>query len=167
LAESLRYRGLLRNLLARDLSVRYKNSILGFLWTLLNPLLLMLVFSIVFQVLLPSDIPHFPVFILIGILAWNFCVGSVMASIHSVTGNGDLVRKVYFPREVLPIAAVLSCLVHFMLALVLVFALMPFAGLPLTPLVIWLPITLAFQTVFLLGLGLLLASINVFFRDTE
>jgi lipopolysaccharide transport system permease protein len=167
LAESLRYRGLLRNLLARDLSVRYKNSILGFVWTLLNPLLLMVVFSIVFQVLLPSDIPNFPVFVLIGILAWNFCVGSVMAGIHSVTGNGDLVRKVYFPREVLPIAAVLSCLVHFGLALTLVFVLMPFAGIPLTPLVLWLPITIAFQTVFLVGLGLFLAAINVYFRDTE
>src|SRR5439155_23091194 len=90
LSESFRYRGLLRNLLARDLSVRYKNSVLGFVWTLLNPLLLMVVFTIVFQVLIPppTDIPHFPVFILIGILAWNFCAGSVMACAHSVVGNG-------------------------------------------------------------------------------
>ncbi len=166
-SESFRYRGLLRNLLARDLSVRYKNSLLGFLWTLLNPILLMIVFTIVFQILLPSPIPNFPIFILIGILAWNFCVGSVMAAIHSITGNGDLVRKVYFPREVLPISAVLACLVHFTLALSLVFILMPFAGIPLTPLVLWLPITVVFQTVFLVGLGLFLAGINVFFRDTE
>jgi lipopolysaccharide transport system permease protein len=167
LSESLRYRGLLRNLLARDLSVRYKNSILGFVWTLLNPLLLMAVFSVVFTILLPGGIPNFPIFILIGILSWNFCVGSVMACIHSVTGNGDLVRKVYFPREVLPISAVLSCLVNCVLAFSLVFVMMPFAGLPITPLVIWLPITMFFQTLFLIGLGLLLSAINVFFRDTE
>jgi len=169
LAESFRYRGLLRNLLARDLSVRYKSSVLGFLWTLLNPLLLMIVFTIVFQVLIPppTDVPHFPIFILIGILAWNFCAGSVMACAHSVVGNGDLVRKVYFPREMLPLAAVLASLVHFVLALTLVFILGPLSGIPLTPLALWLPVILVFQTAFLAGLGLLIAAVNVFFRDTE
>src|SRR3954451_18760787 len=103
LRESYEYRGLLRNLLARDLSVRYKSSVLGFLWTLLNPLLLMLVFTIVFQILQPVDVEHFPVFIFIGILAWNFCVGGLTACINSVVGNGNLVRKVYFPREMLPL----------------------------------------------------------------
>jgi len=165
--ETFRYRGLLRNLLARDLSVRYKSSILGFLWTLLNPLLLMLVFTIVFQVLIPTDIPYFPIFILIGILAWNFCAGAAMACTHSIVGNADLVRKVYFPREMLPLSSVLASLVHFTLALTLVFVLAPLAGLPLTPLAFWLPVVVAFQTVFLAGLGLILAAINVFFRDTD
>jgi ABC-type polysaccharide/polyol phosphate export permease len=166
-AESLEYRGLLRNLLARDLSVRYKNSVLGFVWTLLNPLLLMVAFTVVFQVLLPTPIPHFGVFILIGILAWNFCVGSVMGCIHSLVGNADLVRKVYFPREMLPLSVVLASLVHFALALSLVFAMLPISGLSLTPLVLWLPVTVAFQAVFLAGIGLTLAAINVFLRDTE
>lgn len=167
LAESFRYRGLLRNLLARDLAVRYKNSVLGFLWTLLNPLLQVLVFTVVFQVLLPTPIPHFPVFILIGILAWNFCLSSVMASIHSVVGNADLVRKVYFPREMLPLSGVLASLVHFVLALSLIFAFVPLSGLPITPLAAWVPITLVFQTAFVAGLGLLLSAVSVFFRDTE
>jgi ABC-type polysaccharide/polyol phosphate export permease len=166
-AESLRYRGLLRNLLARDLTVRYKNSMLGFFWTLLNPLLQMVVFTIVFQVLLPTQIPYFPVFILIGILAWNYCAGSLIACVHSVVGNVDLVRKVYFPRDVLPLSAVLSSLVHFLLAFLLVFFMLPLAGLPVTWLVLWLPITILFQTVFLAGLGLFLSAVNVFFRDTE
>jgi len=167
IAETFRYRGLLRNLLARDLSVRYKNSVLGFLWTLLNPLLLMLVFTVVFQVLIPTEIPYFPVFILIGILAWNFCAGAAMACTHSVVGNADLVRKVYFPREMLPLSAVLASLVHFSLALTLVFVLAPLSGIPLTPLALWLPIVVLFQTIFLSGLGLFLAAVNVFFRDTE
>ena len=166
-AESLRYRGLLRNLLARDLSVRYKNSVLGFLWTLLNPLLQMLVFTVVFQILLPTPIPYFPVFILIGILAWNYCAGALIACIHSVVGNVDLVRKVYFPRDVLPLSAVLASLVHFVLALSLVFVMLPIAGLPITWLVLWIPILIVFQTMFLAGLGLLVSAINVFFRDTE
>ena len=167
LGETLRYRGLLRNLLARDLSVRYRSSVLGFLWTLLNPLLLMIVFTIVFQVLIPNDIPFFPIFILIGILAWNFCAGALMACTRSIVGNADLVRKVYFPREMLPLSAVLASLVHFTLALTLVFVLAPLSGIPLTPLALWLPIVVAFQTVFLSGLGLILAAVNVFFRDTE
>jgi lipopolysaccharide transport system permease protein len=165
--ETFRYRGLLRNLLARDLSVRYRSSVLGFLWTLLNPLLLMLVFTIVVQVLIPTDIPHFPIFILIGILAWNFCAGAVMASTHSIVGNGDLVRKVYFPREMLPLSSVLASLVHFTLALTLVFVLAPLSGIPLSPLALWLPLVVGFQTVFLAGLGLIVAAVNVFFRDTE
>lgn len=167
IAETFRYRGLLRNLLARDLSVRYKSSVLGFLWTLLNPLLLMLVFTVVFQVLIPTEIPYFPVFILIGILAWNFCAGAAMACTHSVVGNADLVRKVYFPREMLPLSAVLASLVHFTLALTLVFVLAPLSGIPLTPLALWLPIVVLFQTIFLSGLGMFLAAVNVFFRDTE
>jgi ABC-type polysaccharide/polyol phosphate export permease len=167
IAESLRYRGLLRTLVERDLAVRYKNSVLGFLWTLLNPLLLMLVFTLVFQVLLPTSIPHFPVFILIGLLAWNFCTGAVIASIHSVVGNAQLIQKVYFPREVLPLSAVLASLVHFLLALTLVLVAIPLSGIPLSPLIIWLPITIAFQTIFLAGVGLILAATNVFFRDTE
>lgn len=167
LAESFRYRGLLRNLLARDLAVRYKNSVLGFTWSLLHPLLLMLVFTIVFKVLLPTDTPYFAVFVLIGILAWNFCVGGIVASIHSVVGNADLVRKVYFPREMLPLSAVLACLVHFLLALSLVFVALLLSGIPLTPLVLWMPVAIAFQTAFVAGLGLVLAALNVFFRDTE
>lgn len=166
-AETLRYRGLLLNLVARDLAIRYKNSVLGFLWTLLNPLLLMLVFSLVFQVLLPSSIPHFPVFILVGLLAWNFCTGSVVAAIHSVVGNAHLIQKVYFPREVLPLAAVLASLVHFLLALPLVLVAAPLSGIPPSPLLLWLPIIIGFQTIFLAGLGLILAAVNVFFRDTE
>src|SRR4030095_3169680 len=90
-----------------------------------------------------------------------------MGSIRRIVGSADLVRKVYFPRDMLPLSAVLASLVHFVLALSLVFVMLPLAGLPVTWLVLWLPFLVAFQTVFLAGLGLLLASVNVFFRDTE
>ena len=167
----------MRNLLARDLAVRYKSSVLGFVWTLLNPLLQMLVLTVVFQVLLPTPIPYFPLFILTGILAWNFCTAALSGATQSIVGNVDLVRKVYFPRDMLTLSTVLASLVHFILALGLVFLFLPFVGehgltlagtdLSITWLVLWLPIIVVFQALFLAGLGLFLAAINVFFRDTQ
>src|SRR5437868_5420078 len=106
----------------------------------------MVVFTVVFKILQPVDVDNFPVLIFIGILAWNFCVGGLTACIHSIVGNGNLVRKVYFPREMLPLSSVLASLVHFSLALCLVFVMLPLSGLPYSPLVIWLPVIMFFQT---------------------
>lgn len=117
------YRELLKNLVARDLKLRYRNSVLGFAWCLLNPLLMMTVFTIVFTVLLTSNtIDKFPVFILCGILAWNLHTTALTGAMNSVVGQAALVQKVYFPREVLPISAVLSNTVNFLLSLVVLFA---------------------------------------------
>ena len=113
LREVAAYRELLRNLVVRDLKVRYRNSFFGFLWALGNPLLMMGVFTIVFTVLWPQDVQKFPVFILVGLLPWNFFSSSLMGSISSITGNAHLITKVYFPREILPAAWVMSNLVNF------------------------------------------------------
>ena len=129
IVEVLRYRELLRNLVARDLKVRYRNSVLGFVWCLLNPLLMMAVFTFVFTVLMKSGVPNYPVFILVGILAWNFHSTAVTGAINSIVGNSALVMKVYFPREILPISAVLSNAVNFVLALVALFAMIDAIGL--------------------------------------
>src|SRR3972149_7301945 len=113
-AELLKYRELIRNLVIRDLKLRYRSSVMGFLWCLVNPLLMMVVFTVVFTVLLRNNtIENFPVFILIGILAWNLHSTAVMGGIASVVNNASLVQKVYFPREVLPISVVLSTTVNF------------------------------------------------------
>lgn len=171
IAESLRdivrYREFIRNLVLRDLKVRYRNSFLGFIWSLLNPLLMMSVYTVVFSVLLRNDIPNFPLFVLVGLLPWNFAVASVMGSVTSVVGNSHLIKKVYFPREVLPLALVLSNLVNFALALPVLFLLMAITRTQVTSGILLLPVIMFIQTLFLLGLGFFLASINVFFRDTE
>jgi lipopolysaccharide transport system permease protein len=103
-AELWRYRELVRNLIARDLKVRYKNSMLGMVWSWVNPLLMMMVFTVVFTVInrAPPDIPHYPVFVLSGILPWNFFSASVVGATASIVGSGYLIKKVYLPREVLP-----------------------------------------------------------------
>lgn len=166
-AEVLRYRELVRNFVRRDLKARYKNSVLGFLWCLLNPLLMMLVFTVVFKILMPNDIPNFPVFVLIGLLPWSWCVSSVMGGIYSIVGNPHLIKKVYFPRELLPLSVVLSNMVNFLLALGPLFLLLWAFRVPLASAWVLLPLIIFMQLLFLAGLALFLSCLNVFFRDTE
>lgn len=168
LAELWRYRELLRNLVIRDLKVRYRNSALGILWSLGNPLLMMVVFTAVFTVMTPAHkIEKFPVFVLCGLLPWNLFSASVTGGIHSIVGGAPLVRKVYFPREVLPISVVLSNLVNFLVALPVLFAFMLLFRLPLTPWALFLPLVIVVQVVFTIGVGLTLSTVNVFYRDTQ
>jgi ABC-type polysaccharide/polyol phosphate export permease len=141
--------------------------VLGFAWSLLNPLGMMIVFSLVFGVLWPNrQIEKYPLFLLCGLLPWNFFSDSVTTSIHSVVGNANLVKKVYFPREVLPIASVLAQLINFLLAFLLLFlALIVFRG-RFSPWLWTLPLVILIQTSFSLGMALILSTLNVFYRDT-
>jgi lipopolysaccharide transport system permease protein len=168
LRELWRYRDLLYNLVLRDLKVRYKNSVLGILWSLLNPLLMMVVFTLVFNVLSgSSDIQPYPAFILSGVLVWNLFAASVTSAIGSIVGNAHLIKKVYFPREVLPMAAVLGNVVNFSLALPVYFLLATLLGLPPTEKILLLPAVLLVQVLFTLGISFILATLNVFYRDTQ
>ncbi len=167
LIELGQYLELIRNLVARDLKVRYRDSVLGFLWCLLNPLMMMVVFTIVFTILMRSGIPNFPVFILVGILAWNLHATAVTGAIDSVIGNATLVMKVYFPREVLPISIVLSNTVNYLLALIVLFAMIAIYGIPLSTTLLLLPVILIVQVVFALGLALFLSGLAVTFRDVK
>ncbi|MHB9032271.1 MAG: ABC transporter permease, partial [Anaerolineae bacterium] len=167
LRELRSYRELLYNLVVRDLKVRYKNSVLGFLWSLLNPLLLMLVFTTVFTVMLPNlSVPKFPVFVLCALLPWNFFNTSVIGSINSIAGNGHLIKKVFFPREILPLSVVLSNFCNFVLALPVLILFLILFKVPITIWLIWLPIIMAIQIIFTTGISLIVSTINVFYRDT-
>lgn len=164
--ELWRYRDLIRNLVVRDLKARYKNSVLGFLWSLLNPLGMMFVFMFVFTVMIPSQVDRFPIFLLCGLLPWNFFSAGVMVGITSITGNANLVKKVYFPREVLTISSVLANLVNFLLGLVVLFAVLLISRSPLSPWLWLLPVVILIQTCFVLGVAFVLSTLNVFYRDT-
>jgi lipopolysaccharide transport system permease protein len=161
------YREAIRNFVIRDLKVRYSNSALGFVWSFLNPLLLMMVFWVVFGVLAGQGIERFPVYLLAGLLPWNFFSGSLMFSTTSVTGNGTLINRVYFPREILPISSTLSNGVHFLLALIPFFIILLAYRSPLSFSILWLPVVLAIQTLFTLGMAFFLSSTNVFLRDMQ
>jgi ABC-2 type transport system permease protein len=163
-----RYRELLLNLVRKELKVRYKNSTLGFLWSMLNPAMYLVVFYVVFQLVLKAQIPYFPVFLLSGLLAWNLFSSSLAGATGSITGNASLVNKVWFPREILPLASIGANFVHFMLqGVVLVAALLVFRfdvdwG------YLWLVVP-AMVTLLLLtaAFAIFLAAANVYARDTQ
>jgi lipopolysaccharide transport system permease protein len=167
LGELYRYRELIRNLVASELKARYKNSALGFVWSLLNPLAMMLVFTVVFSVLAPNQqIDKYPLFVLCGLLPWYFFSDSLMSSINSVVANANLIKKVYFPREVLPIASVLAQLVNFLLAFLILFVALVIFRARFSPWLWTLPIVILIQTCLTVGIALMLSTLNVFYRDT-
>jgi ABC-2 type transport system permease protein len=163
-----RYRELLVGLVRKELKVKYKNSVLGALWSMLNPLLYLVVFYVVFQLFLKSGIPKFPIFLLSGLLVWNFFSTSLMGATVSVVSNGALLKKVSFPREVLPLAPIGAGLVHFFLqALVLALALTAFRYEPALKYSLLIIPALVVLVVFTAALGILLAALNVQFRDMQ
>jgi lipopolysaccharide transport system permease protein len=168
LRELWQYRELARNLVVRDLKARYKNSILGVAWSWLSPLMMMIVYTIFFTIFWGNrDIEHYPVFLLCGMLPWGFFTESVLQATGSIVGNAHLIKKVYFPRAVLPISIVLSSLVNFLIALPIFFILVMISGASLSWWALLLPITLLIQIAFILGLAFLLATLNVLYRDTQ
>ena len=163
-----RYRELLVNLVRKDLKVRYKSSVLGFLWTLLNPAMLLIVYYFVFSVLLGSGIPRFPIYLLSGLLVWNLFNVGLIAGTGSVVGSAGIVNKVWFPREVLPLSAIGAALVHFFLqGIVMIATLLVFRHPVSWAYVPLLPVGLIALLIFLAALALLGAAINVYLRDMQ
>jgi ABC-2 type transport system permease protein len=163
-----RYRELLVGLVRKELKVKYKNSALGAFWSMLNPLLYLVVFYVVFQIFLKSGIPKFAIFLLAGLLVWNFFSTSLMGATVSVVSNGALLKKVSFPREVLPLAPIGAGLVHFFLqAVVLGLALVAFRYEPSPKYALLLPPALVVLVIFTAALGILFSALNVSLRDMQ
>lgn len=166
LDELFRFRWLLYNLTKSNLKVRYRNSLLGVLWSLLNPLLMMLVFSLIFGKFMPrEDIRDFAIFFLVGLLPWQFFTGGLMSSTVSSTDNSNMIKKIYFPRVLLPASAMLTALVNFSLSLIVLVIFLYIAGIGLTVYALWVPLILITQMILILGLGMFLSALNVFYRD--
>ncbi len=162
------YRELLGNLVRSDLKGRYKDSLLGFLWTLLNPLLYLAVFTLVFTGFLRNTVPLYGIYLLSGLLAWNLFAQGLASATTSIVANGPLVQKVWFPREILPLAAVGAAFVNFLFQLiVLVTGLIVFRRSPDWGW-LWLSIPAIANVVLMLtAFGLLLSALNVYFRDVQ
>ncbi|WCO65819.1 ABC transporter permease [Iamia majanohamensis] len=168
LANVWRYRELLGNLTRKELKVKYKNSVLGFVWTLLNPALYLVVFSVVFAEVLRVQVPYYAIFFLSGLLVWNFFSTSLGAGTGSITMNAQLVQKVWFPREILPLASIGAAIVHFFLqATVLIAALALFRRAPSLDYLPALPLAVVVLLLLASALAIALSAINVYLRDTE
>ena len=161
------YRDLIVYLVARDLKVRYRRSFLGIVWTMLQPLLTMGVLYLVFSSFFHStfDLYGYQVYVLAGILFWNFFSQSIVASMNSLRGNAAILRKLPVPTAVFPTATVISGLVNLLLALVPLVIIMFFSGHPLTPALFFLPVAILLAGIFTLGAGLALSPLSVFFSD--
>ena len=168
-ADLLRYRELFGNLFRRDLQVKYRGSVLGVAWSLANPLLLMAIYLLVFSLLwrVVPDIDHYGLYLLSGLAAWVFLAGALQASARSMVDAADLIKKVRFPRQLVPLSMVATQLVTFGVMLVGVMV-ASFVWLPRTRDTVWLALPLGAVFVCLVaGLALAIASANVVFRDVE
>ena len=160
-------RDLLRELVARDMKLRYKRSALGIVWSLLNPLMQLLIFYFVFAVLLPLNIPHYVSFLFTGVLAWNWFHSSLLFATSAIVDSRDLVRRPGFPTAILPTVTVTSHLVHFLIALpILLICLILDVG-QITGALAALPLVIALQFILTLSLAYLVATSHVRFRDTQ
>src|SRR5579859_1014352 len=166
LREMLAFREVLEELLKRDLKVRYKRSVLGILWPMLNPLLMMVITTIVFSSLFRGSIVNFPIYMLSGYVVWAFFSQATISASSSILDTSGLSRKIYVPAALFPLAAVLGALINLLLSLVPLGLLVVITGGAFSWALLFLPISLAIMTVFAYGLGLILAASSVFFRDT-
>ena len=164
-----RYRGLIQTLVVRELKARYRGSVLGFFWSFINPLLLLLIYSFVFKVVMPNRDPlaqPYALFMFCGILPWTWFSASLSEASNSLIANGNLIKKVLFPAEVLPIVSVLANMVHFFLGLPILVGFLIWYGKPIDPAGLrWFPVAVLVQLVFTTALALFLAALTVHFRD--
>lgn len=162
-----RYKYLIKQLVSRDFKAKYKRSVMGALWSFLNPLLTMAVQYVVFSTIFKSDIPNFPLYLLTGIVSFNFFNEASMMALQSIVGNANLITKVYMPKYIYPLSRILSSAINLLLAMLPIFGVMIITRAPFSPALLMLPYGLICLMLFSLGVGLLLATGMVFFRDTQ
>ena len=160
-----KYRNLLKNLVSRDIKVRYRRSVLGMLWTVLNPLLMMIILTIVFSTLFKQNIEHFPIYYLSGSLIFSFCTETTSNAQYSILGNAALMKKVYIPKYLFPLSKVMSGIVNLGFSLTAMFIVMVVLKVDFKATLLLLPIPIFYTFLFAVGLGLFLAATTVFFRD--
>ena len=170
LANLFRYRGLIQSLVARELKARYRGSALGFLWSFINPLLFLLIYTFVFAVVLPAlhtrELEPFALFMFCGILPWTWFSSALSEATNSLLSGGNLIKKVLFPAEILPLVSVLANMIHFFLGLpILIGFLVYYQRWPDAWDLLWFPVTVLVQLVFTAALALVLSALTVHFRD--
>jgi lipopolysaccharide transport system permease protein len=163
------YREMLKNTVRKELRARYKGSVLGFFWTFLNPLLMLIVYSVVFSMVLRVKIPNYSytIYLFVGLVPWTFFSTAVQQSTNTIIANGNLIKKVYFPRIILPVSLTLTNLVNMLLTFIIVFLALMVSGAPVTLLYFYLPCIILIESLLALAFSMILSSVTVYFRDLE
>ena len=161
------YRELFKSNVKKEIRGKYKGSFLGILWSFINPLLTVLVYAIVFPYILRINTDNYLIFLIIGIIPWTFFTTVIFNGTTSILINANIIKKVYFPREILPISVAASGLVNFFISCVIIFAFIIFSGVGLSIYALWLPVIAILQTLLSLGIILITSSINIYVRDLE
>ena len=167
LKEIYLYREMLKNLVSKELRARYKGSVLGFLWTFFNPLLMLIVYSVVFSFVMRVQVENYTMFLFVALLPWNFLASSVIQGAASLVQNGALVKKIYFPREVLPLSVVTANLINYLLSLFILIPALLIFKIKITLALTAFPVVLLLETFLVASLVFLVAIANVYFRDLE
>jgi len=165
--ELYRYRELLKTSIQKEIRGKYKGSILGVLWSFLNPLLMVVVYAIVFPYLMRMTQDNYLVFLIVGVIPWVFFTNVVTSGCNCVWINGNIIKKVYFPREILPISVVGAGLVNFAISCIIILIFCLFSGIGFSINLLWLPAIAIVQCMLSLGMLFILSAINVYVRDIE
>ena len=161
------YREFLKTSIKKEFRGKYKKSFLGVLWSFLNPLFQLLIYALVFPFILKNNVENYTVFLIVALFPWNFFNLSIIQSAACIVINGGIIKKVYFPREILPIATSTSNLINFLISSILVFLALFISGIGLTKAVVVLPLIILIQYILQLGLSFILSAITVYVRDVE
>lgn len=162
------YRELLKSNVKKEIRGKYKGSFLGVLWSFVSPLLMTIVYAIVFPYLMRgAGYEHYTTFLIIGILPWTWFTTSIAQGTFTVIGNGPIIKKVYFPREILPISVVTSGLVNFLISCVIMALFLIFSGIGFSINILWLPLIILAQFLLTLGIVFITSAINIYVRDLE
>lgn len=162
-----KYRELLKTNVRKEIRGKYKNSFLGILWSFLNPLLQIAVYAIVFPLILRNNQPNYTIFLCVALIPWTFFTTCIQQSASTMIQNGNIIKKVYFPREILPISVVTSGAVNFIISTIIIFAFVLFSGMGITKYVLFFPVVLIVQYLLQLGISFIVSSITVYLRDLE
>ena len=161
------YRQLLKSNVQKEIRGKYKGSFLGVLWSFVNPLLQVLVYAIVFPFILKNTQENYVVFLIIGVLPWTWFITSISQGTFCILANAGIVKKVYFPREILPISVVTSGAINFLISCIIILIFLFGSGIGLSPYIIFLPFIIVIQFILSLAILLITCSINVYIRDAE
>lgn len=161
------YRELLKTSISKDVRGKYKNSVLGVIWSFLNPLLQIAVYAIVFPLIMRSNLPNYTVFLCCGLIPWNFFSTATSRTSFTMIENGNIIKKVYFPREILPLSVVTSEAINFIISTIIILAFVLGYGMGLSKYIIFYPLILIVQYFLLIGISFIVSSVTVYFRDLQ